>query len=48
MFDFRLINFPVFNVADIFICVGGVLFIIYFMFQYTEPHKPESDGEKHE
>lgn len=48
MFDFRLINFPVFNVADIFICVGGVLFIIYFMFQYKEPHKPESDGEKHE
>ena len=30
MFDFRLIHFPVFNVADIFICVGGVLFILYF------------------
>ena len=36
MFDFRLIHFPVFNVADIFICVGGVLFVIYFMFQHED------------
>ncbi len=42
MFDFRLIHFPVFNVADIFICVGGVLFILYFMFQ----HKDKSEVEK--
>ena len=27
-FDFRLINFPVFNVADIFVTVGATLFII--------------------
>jgi len=27
MFDFRLINFPVFNVADTFVCAGaGILF----------------------
>ena len=31
MFDFRLIHFPVFNVADIFICAGGVLFVLYFL-----------------
>ena len=42
MFDFRLIHFPVFNVADIFICVGGVLFVLYFMFQ----HKETSEAEK--
>jgi len=30
MFDFRLINFPIFNVADIFITVGGALFIVHF------------------
>lgn len=42
MFDFRLIHFPVFNVADIFICVGGVLFILYFMFQ----HKDKDEAEK--
>ena len=39
MFDFRLIHFPVFNVADIFICVGGVLFILYFMFQHKEKNE---------
>ena len=42
MFDFRLIHFPVFNVADIFICVGGVLFVLYFMLQ----HKETSEAEK--
>jgi len=31
-FDFRLINFPVFNVADCFITVGAVLFVIYVIF----------------
>ena len=31
MFDFRLINFPIFNVADIFITVGGALFIVHFV-----------------
>lgn len=44
MFDFRLIHFPVFNVADIFICVGGVLFILYFVFQ----HKDKDEAEKQE
>lgn len=44
MFDFRLIHFPVFNIADIFICVGGVLFILYFMFQ----HKDKDEAEKQE
>lgn len=43
MFDFRLIHFPVFNVADIFICVGGILFVIYFMFQYKD--KPNDKNE---
>lgn len=43
MFDFRLIHFPVFNVADIFICVGGVLFVIYFMFQHKD--KPNDENE---
>ena len=31
LFDFRLINFPVFNVADIFVCIGAGLAIIYFL-----------------
>ena len=56
LFDFRLINFPVFNVADIFICVGGALFVIYFMFQHKDnepnnetPVEPsETEPESHE
>ena len=43
MFAFRLIHFPVFYVADIFICVGGVLFVIYFMFQHKD--KPNDKNE---
>ncbi len=27
--DFRLIDFPVFNIADIAVCVGAVLLVIY-------------------
>ena len=39
LFDFRLIHFPVFNVADIFICVGGLLFILYVLFQCNDDKK---------
>ncbi len=51
MFDFRFINFPVFNVADILICTGGVLFVWYVMFQHQDgqkteqPEKPETHHE---
>ena len=31
-FDFRLIDFPVFNVADIFVCLGAGLLAVYFIF----------------
>ena len=34
--------FAQFNVADIFICAGGVLFVLYFIFQ----HKETSEAEK--
>jgi signal peptidase II len=32
MFDFCLINFAVFNVADIFITCGSILFILIYIF----------------
>ena len=31
-FDFALIDFPVFNVADCFITIGAVLFAVYVIF----------------
>ena len=41
MFDFTLIDFPVFNVADICVTIGAVLFFIYAIFIY----KPEKKDE---
>lgn len=39
-FDFRLINFPVFNIADIAICVGAVMLVIHFIIS----DKTEKEG----
>lgn len=36
MFDFRLINFAIFNVADIFICIGGFLLILSVLLEPDE------------
>ena len=35
-FYFELIDFPIFNVADIYITVSGILFFILFLFYYKE------------
>ncbi len=34
--DFRLINFPVFNIADIAVCVGAVMLVIHFFVSDNE------------
>lgn len=33
---FKAINFPVFNVADIFVTCGAILFILLILFKYKE------------
>lgn len=35
-FDFNLINFPIFNVADCYVVVCGILFAVIYLFYYTE------------
>lgn len=42
LFDLRVINFPVFNVADLFITVGAILFILY---AYKDFQKEKTKGE---
>ena len=45
--DFRLINFAVFNVADIFVCVGcGMLFLWLFKYaQFDDEKKPTAESD---
>ncbi len=41
MFEFTFISFPVFNVADIFIVVGGIAFCLYVIFHKDTETKEE-------
>ncbi len=45
-FDFRLINFPVFNVADIFVCVGAVVLAVFFVFFEEKYRKGVSENDE--
>lgn len=40
--DFRLIHFPIFNIADCFVTVGAVIFAIYVIF--LSEKKEQTDG----
>ena len=45
--DFRLINFPVFNIADIFVCTGAALLALYLVFfDNSDKKETENDGNE--
>ena len=45
LFDFCLINFPVFNIADIAICVG-CFFLVVFIFFFDKEQQGEHANEQ--
>lgn len=40
--DFRLINFPIFNVADCFVCVGAALLFLAFILDWRREIREEA------
>jgi signal peptidase II len=44
MFEFSFVRFAIFNVADIFVTVGGVLFCIYYIITETRVIGKSSDA----
>ncbi len=44
LFDFRLINFAIFNVADVFVCVGGGLFVLYVIIMCRKEQLKNGDN----
>lgn len=45
LFDFRLIHFPVFNVADIYVVCGVALFFYYYLIQHEKLEKAAKNHE---
>lgn len=45
-FDFRLIHFPVFNIADIAVCVGAVLLMVHFFISDKLEEKAKAETEQ--
>lgn len=46
MFDFCLINFPVFNVADIYVTCSMILLLILILFKYKDNDLEDILGKK--
>lgn len=39
--NFQFFKFPVFNIADISLCIGAVLLVVYFIFLFDKEGKPK-------
>ena len=48
MFETLFMSFPVFNVADIYVTVGGVLFCVYYGFLHDKWKAKEKLEDQHE
>ena len=48
MFEVLFMNFAIFNVADIFVVVGGIGFCIYFGFLHDKLKAKEKPEENHD
>ncbi len=46
LFDFRLIHFAIFNVADVFITIGGIMLAVYFIFLEGKTLEGNGDGNQ--
>jgi len=45
MFQFQFMNFAIFNVADIFITIGGIIFCLYLVF-HREPQEELAEADE--
>ena len=43
MIEVLFIHFPVFNIADIYVTVGVVMFAIYYLFQHKDSDETERE-----
>lgn len=48
MLNFEFVSFPVFNVADIFISVCGIIFCIWLIFHRSDEMEAHAGGPEHE
>lgn len=48
LFDFRLIHFPIFNVADILLCVGVGMMVLYVLFMEPKIEKAKKEAAQDE
>lgn len=46
MFEFDFINFAIFNVADIFLTLGGIVFVVWYIWYETKRSAEEKNSGK--